>query len=124
MQGTCPALTNAGALTQTELLIELTNECRYDKMVRPPGEKNDTEPILVAARAYVYTIQSNTAKTLVISHSSFLFLHIYVLFSNLFIQINFRALLEIRMRDYIEIDYCACAIDRGKIFEYMKLNRI
>ncbi|XP_046428717.1 pH-sensitive chloride channel 2 isoform X1 [Neodiprion pinetum] len=64
MQGSCPALNGASSFTQTELLIELTNDCRYDKMVRPPGEKNDTDPIIVASRAYIYTIQSNMAKTL------------------------------------------------------------
>ncbi|XP_008209307.1 cys-loop ligand-gated ion channel subunit isoform X1 [Nasonia vitripennis] len=51
-------------MTQTELLQELTNECRYDKMVRPPGELNDREPVKVWARAYIYTIKSNMAKTL------------------------------------------------------------
>lgn len=52
-------------MTQTELLQELTNNCRYDKMTRPPGEINSTDPINVYARAYIYTIRSNMAKTLV-----------------------------------------------------------
>lgn len=52
-------------MTQTELLQELTNNCRYDKMTRPPGEINSTDPINVYTRAYIYTIRSNMAKTLV-----------------------------------------------------------
>ncbi|KAF3426746.1 hypothetical protein E2986_00909 [Frieseomelitta varia] len=52
------------SMTQTELLQELTNNCRYDKMIRPPGETNSTDPIHVYTRAYIYTIKSNMAKTL------------------------------------------------------------
>lgn len=33
-------------------------------MVRPPGENNSSDPIVVASRAYIYAIQSNMAKTL------------------------------------------------------------
>lgn len=55
-----------GSLTQTELLQKLTDECRYDKMVRPPGELNKQDPAKVFARAYIYSIKSNMAKTLVI----------------------------------------------------------
>lgn len=55
-------------MTQTELLQELANECRYDKMVRPPGVMNVTDPIKVYTRAFIYTIKSNMAKTLVPSH--------------------------------------------------------
>ncbi|XP_043281426.1 pH-sensitive chloride channel 2 isoform X2 [Venturia canescens] len=54
----------ASTLTQTELLQELTNDCRYDKMVRPPGEVNASDPTIVVSRAYIYTIKSNMAKTL------------------------------------------------------------
>ena len=52
-------------ITQMELLQELTNECRYDKMDRPPGEFAVDDPVKVWARAYIYTIRSNMAKTLV-----------------------------------------------------------
>lgn len=71
--GSCSALNSVSSLTQTELLQELTNECRYDKMVRPPGENNASDPIVVASRAYIYAIQSNMAKTLVMHF----LLHIY-----------------------------------------------
>ncbi|XP_012169554.1 pH-sensitive chloride channel 2-like isoform X1 [Bombus affinis] len=60
----CPILSSSSSMTQTELLQELTNNCRYDKMTRPPGEINSTDPINVYARAYIYTIRSNMAKTL------------------------------------------------------------
>ncbi|XP_058804984.1 pH-sensitive chloride channel 2-like isoform X2 [Phymastichus coffea] len=53
-----------GPLTQTELLQQLTSECRYDKMVRPPGEQDERDPIKVYVRAYIYSIKSNMAKTL------------------------------------------------------------
>ncbi|CAK9822021.1 pH-sensitive chloride channel 2 [Anthophora retusa] len=62
--GSCPMLSNSSSMTQTELLQELTNDCRYDKMIRPPGEINSTNPIAVYTRAYIYTIKSNMAKTL------------------------------------------------------------
>ncbi|XP_011308600.1 glycine receptor subunit alpha-2-like [Fopius arisanus] len=62
--GTCPTFNSVSTLTQTELLQELTNHCRYDKMVRPPGEINASDPIHVVCRANVYTIKSNMAKTL------------------------------------------------------------
>lgn len=52
-------------MTQTELLQELVNECRYDKMIRPPGLINATDPIKVYTKASIYTIKSNMAKTLV-----------------------------------------------------------
>jgi len=52
-------------MTQTELLQELANECRYDKMVRPPGVINETDPIRIYTRGFIYTIKSNMAKTLV-----------------------------------------------------------
>lgn len=52
-------------MTQTELLLELANECRYDKMVRPPGVINVTDPIRIYTKAFIYTIKSNMAKTLV-----------------------------------------------------------
>lgn len=64
--GSCPALSNSSSMTQTELLQELTNDCRYDKMARPSGESNITNPITVYTRAYIYTIKSNMVKTLVI----------------------------------------------------------
>ncbi|XP_024940831.1 glycine receptor subunit alphaZ1 isoform X3 [Cephus cinctus] len=54
----------SSTMTQTELLQELTNECRYDKMVRPPGEVNASDPVKVLSRAYIYTIKSNMARTL------------------------------------------------------------
>ncbi|KAG8042167.1 hypothetical protein G9C98_000158 [Cotesia typhae] len=60
----CHPITTENTLTQTELLKELTNDCRYDKMVRPPGEINASDPIHVACRANIYTIKSNMAKTL------------------------------------------------------------
>ncbi|XP_066588921.1 pH-sensitive chloride channel 2 [Prorops nasuta] len=63
MLGSCPAI-SSGTLTQTELLQELTNDCRYDKMARPPGEINVTDPIKVYTRTYIYTIKSNVEKTL------------------------------------------------------------
>ncbi|XP_006563760.1 glycine receptor subunit alpha-2 isoform X3 [Apis mellifera] len=58
-------LSNNSSMTQTELLQELTNDCRYDKMTRPPGEINSINPINVYTKAYIYTIKSNMAKTLV-----------------------------------------------------------
>lgn len=61
----CPMLSNSSSMTQTELLQELTNDCRYDKMTRPPGEINSINPINVYTKAYIYTIKSNMAKTLV-----------------------------------------------------------
>lgn len=61
----CPILSNSSSMAQTELLQELTNDCRYDKMTRPPGEINSTNPINVYTKAYIYTIKSNMAKTLV-----------------------------------------------------------
>lgn len=64
--GSCPTVNIANTLTQKELLHELTNDCRYDKMVRPPGEINASDPIHVVCRANIYTIKSNMAKTLVI----------------------------------------------------------
>lgn len=70
--GSCPAISMASTLTQTELLQELTNDCRYDKMVRPPGEFNASDPTIVVSRAYIYTIKSNMAKTLVIIYSNLL----------------------------------------------------
>ncbi|XP_078039944.1 pH-sensitive chloride channel 2 isoform X1 [Augochlora pura] len=60
----CPKLSNDHSMTQTELIQELTNTCRYDKMARPLGETNATEPVKVYVRAYIYTIKSNMAKTL------------------------------------------------------------
>lgn len=63
--GSCPMLSSNNSMTQTELLQELTNDCRYDKMARPLGEDNVTDPIKVYTRAYIYTIKSNMAKTLV-----------------------------------------------------------
>ncbi|XP_072748002.1 pH-sensitive chloride channel 2 isoform X1 [Anoplolepis gracilipes] len=60
--GNCPAFSSS--MTQTELLQELANECRYDKMVRPPGVINATDPIRVYTKAFIYTIKSNMAKTL------------------------------------------------------------
>lgn len=54
-------------MTQTELLQEMANECRYDKMVRPPGVINATDPIKIYTKAFIYTIKSNMAKTLVYS---------------------------------------------------------
>ncbi|XP_034948508.1 LOW QUALITY PROTEIN: kinesin-like protein KIF19 [Chelonus insularis] len=62
--GSCPMINPANILRQKELLQELTNDCRYDKMVRPPGEINASDPIRVACRANIYTIKSNMAKTL------------------------------------------------------------
>ncbi|XP_061942122.1 pH-sensitive chloride channel 2 isoform X3 [Apis cerana] len=61
----CPMLSNSSSMAQTELLQELTNDCRYNKMTRPPGEINSTNPINVYTKAYIYTIKSNMAKTLV-----------------------------------------------------------
>ncbi|PBC28864.1 Glycine receptor subunit alpha-3 [Apis cerana cerana] len=60
----CPMLSNSSSMAQTELLQELTNDCRYNKMTRPPGEINSTNPINVYTKAYIYTIKSNMAKTL------------------------------------------------------------
>ncbi|TGZ51696.1 Transducin beta-like protein 3 [Temnothorax longispinosus] len=60
--GNCPSF--GSSMTQTELLQELANECRYDKMVRPPGVINETDPIRIYTRAFIYTIKSNMAKTL------------------------------------------------------------
>ncbi|XP_076764753.1 LOW QUALITY PROTEIN: pH-sensitive chloride channel 2-like [Xylocopa sonorina] len=60
----CPKLSGRGTITQTELLQELTNDCRYDKLTRPPGELNSTDPINIYTSAYIYTIKSNMAKTL------------------------------------------------------------
>ncbi|KAL7294395.1 hypothetical protein TKK_0012400 [Trichogramma kaykai] len=60
----CRNLSAIESMTQTELIQELTNECRYDKMIRPPGEINVNDPVKVWARAYIYTIKSNMAKTL------------------------------------------------------------
>ncbi|KAJ8680426.1 hypothetical protein QAD02_016213 [Eretmocerus hayati] len=60
----CRNISVSGALTQTELLQELTLDCRYDKMLRPPGENNEQDPVKVWSRAYIYTIKSNMAKTL------------------------------------------------------------
>ncbi|EZA55080.1 Transducin beta-like protein [Ooceraea biroi] len=60
--GNCPSFSSS--MTQTELLQELANECRYDKMVRPPGVINATDPIRIYTRAFIYTIKSNMAKTL------------------------------------------------------------
>ncbi|XP_014206145.1 glycine receptor subunit alpha-2-like isoform X1 [Copidosoma floridanum] len=51
-------------MTQMELLQGLTSECRYDKMVRPPGLADQRDPVKVWSRAYIYTIKSNMAKTL------------------------------------------------------------
>lgn len=62
--GTCPALKTGGSVTQTELLQELTHDCRYDKMARPPGQVNATDPIKVYTRVYIYILKSNMAKTL------------------------------------------------------------
>jgi len=61
--GNCPSF--GSSMTQTELLQELANECRYDKMVRPPGVINETDPIRIYTKAFIYTIRSNMAKTLV-----------------------------------------------------------
>ncbi|XP_018044225.1 PREDICTED: glycine receptor subunit alpha-3-like [Atta colombica] len=60
--GNCPSF--GSSMTQTELLQELTNECRYDKIVRPPGVINETDPIRIYTKAFIYTITSNMAKTL------------------------------------------------------------
>nr|XP_033329433.1 glycine receptor subunit alpha-2-like isoform X2 [Megalopta genalis] len=60
----CPKLSNDHSMTQMELIQELTNTCRYDKMARPRGEINATDPVKVYVRAYIYTIKSNMAKTL------------------------------------------------------------
>ncbi|XP_076246745.1 pH-sensitive chloride channel 2 isoform X2 [Calliopsis andreniformis] len=60
----CPTLTNTRSITQTELLQELTNTCRYDKMLRPRGENNTIDPTKVYTKAYIYTIKSNMVKTL------------------------------------------------------------
>ncbi|EGI70447.1 Glycine receptor subunit alpha-3 [Acromyrmex echinatior] len=60
--GNCPSF--GSSMTQTELLQELANECRYDKMVRPPGVINETDPIRIYTKAFIYTIRSNMAKTL------------------------------------------------------------
>ncbi|XP_036144246.1 pH-sensitive chloride channel 2 isoform X1 [Monomorium pharaonis] len=62
LSGDCPSF--GTSMTQTELLQELANECRYDKMVRPPGVINETNPIRIYTRAFIYTIKSNMAKTL------------------------------------------------------------
>ncbi|XP_011874287.1 PREDICTED: glycine receptor subunit alpha-3-like isoform X5 [Vollenhovia emeryi] len=62
VSGNCPSF--GSSMTQTELLQELANECRYDKMVRPPGVINETDPIRIYTRASIYTIKSNMAKTL------------------------------------------------------------
>ncbi|XP_011635496.1 glycine receptor subunit alpha-2-like isoform X2 [Pogonomyrmex barbatus] len=62
VSGNCPSF--GSSMTQTELLQELANECRYDKMVRPPGVINETDPIRIYTRAFIYTIKSNMAKTL------------------------------------------------------------
>ncbi|XP_039306906.1 pH-sensitive chloride channel 2 isoform X3 [Solenopsis invicta] len=62
VSGNCPSF--GTSMTQTELLQELANECRYDKMVRPPGVINETDPIRIYTRAFIYTIKSNMAKTL------------------------------------------------------------
>lgn len=59
-------LNNSISMTQTELLQVLTDDCRYDKMMRPPGEVNTTDPINVYTSAYIYTIKSNMVKTLVV----------------------------------------------------------
>ena len=56
----------SATISQTELLQELTADCRYDKLARPPGETIPTDPVKVMCRAYIYTIKSNMAKTLVI----------------------------------------------------------
>lgn len=55
----------AGSVTQTELLQELTHDCRYDKMARPPGQNYSSDPIKVYTRVYIYILRSNMAKTLV-----------------------------------------------------------
>lgn len=60
-------------ITQTDLLQELTSDCRYDKLERPPGEISRTDPVKVLCRAYIYTIKSNMAKTLVIGQIVFNF---------------------------------------------------
>nr|XP_012220553.1 PREDICTED: kinesin-like protein KIF19 [Linepithema humile] len=60
--GNCPSFSSS--MTQTELLQELANECRYDKMVRPPGVENAIDPIRIYTKAFIYTIKSNMAKTL------------------------------------------------------------
>lgn len=62
-------LGSSSSMTQTEFLQELTNDCRYDKLTRPPGEMNSTDPVNVYTRAYIYTIKSNMAKTLVICNT-------------------------------------------------------
>ncbi|XP_011139596.1 gamma-aminobutyric acid receptor subunit beta-1 isoform X2 [Harpegnathos saltator] len=62
ISGNCPSF--GSSMTQTELLQELANECRYDKMVRPPGVMNATDPIKIYTKAFIYTIKSNMAKTL------------------------------------------------------------
>lgn len=61
---TCKALNITPTITQTDLLQELTKDCRYDKMQRPPGEISPNDPVKVSCRAYIYTIKSNMAKTL------------------------------------------------------------
>ncbi|XP_012283682.1 glycine receptor subunit alpha-2 [Orussus abietinus] len=60
----CPPINVYRTTTQTELLQELTSDCRYDKMVRPPGALNASDPVQVLSAAYIYTIKSNMVKTL------------------------------------------------------------
>lgn len=69
---TCKALNVTPTITQTDLLQELTKDCRYDKLQRPPGEISRNDPVKVSCRAYIYTIKSNMAKTLVIKYNFFL----------------------------------------------------
>ncbi|XP_011187055.2 pH-sensitive chloride channel 2 [Zeugodacus cucurbitae] len=57
----CPSLQNADALTQTQLIFELTAPCRYDKFERPFSllENNSVadQPLNIYVRIYITDIQ-------------------------------------------------------------------
>ncbi|XP_067005497.2 pH-sensitive chloride channel 2 [Anabrus simplex] len=52
---------NATGISHTKLIKMMTEQCRYDRLMRP-GKKQ--EPLNVSTRAYVYLIQSDSAQTL------------------------------------------------------------
>ncbi|XP_055642184.1 pH-sensitive chloride channel 2-like isoform X2 [Toxorhynchites rutilus septentrionalis] len=62
----CPSLEEADKLSQTQLLLRLTHDCRYDRLERPMTHSdNGTKlPVHVYARAYIYFLQNLEAHDL------------------------------------------------------------
>ncbi|KAH8242561.1 hypothetical protein KR032_000077 [Drosophila birchii] len=76
----CPSLMSAATLTQMELVIRLTDSCRYDRMVPPLNFDEDGNPVAIPiyARFYIYVMKNLDSSDL---------------------QFNIQGLLQLRYKD-------------------------